>query len=89
MLTLSLEPVSGSITLFYAFVNGQRVIAEEGDETRTWSGEIPNSQVGIKTRVVGVGNASYKLTIDLPGTANDQSLEFTLTGGYHETEILI
>jgi len=88
-ITVSLEPVAGGITLFYAFVNGEKVIQEEGNKKRVWKDKIPNSQAIIKVRVVGVGRAKYKLGIDLPGTANDQSLTFSLEGGYHETEILL
>lgn len=88
-LTLTLEPVSGSITLFYAFIDGIKVIQDDGTTKRTWSGKIPDAQVKIKVRVVGIGEASYRLGIDLPGTADDQSLTLKLQGGYHETEITL
>ena len=88
-LTITLEPFAGGITMFYAFVNGNRVLADEGNKKRSWAGNIPDSQVKIKIRVVGIGNAQYKLGIDLPGTANDQNLSLNLQGGYHETEITI
>ena len=92
-LTISMEPVKGTCNSFYAFVtsDGQekRWIADDGDKKRSKSGKVSDSQVKIKTRVWGINSASYKLSIDLPGTANDQSIEFTLTDGYHEAEIHI
>jgi hypothetical protein len=86
-LTLTLEPVSGSLTLFYAFVDGVKVIQSDGTKKRTWKGEIPDKQVKIKIRVTGINNAAFKVGIDLPGTANNQSLTFQLQGGYYETDI--
>jgi len=85
--TLTLEPASGGISLFYAFINGVMVIQSDGTKKRSWSGKIPNAQVKLKIRVIGIGNASFKLGIDLPGTAEDQSLTLILNGGYYETEI--
>lgn len=88
-LTLILEPVSGGLTLFYAFVNGVKVIQADGSKKRTWSGQIPEAQVRVKIRAVGIDEATFKLGIDLPGTANDQSLTLHLQGGYYETEITL
>ncbi len=87
--TLTLEPVIGGLTMFYAFINGVIVIQSDGTKKRTWSGKIPDAQVRIKIRVVGIDNASFRLGIDLPGTADDQSLTLTLRGGYYETEITL
>ncbi|SKC16697.1 hypothetical protein [Dyadobacter psychrophilus] len=87
--TLTLEPVSGGITLFYAFVNGVKVIQADGTKKRVWSGTISIAQVRIKVRVVGIGDASFNLGIDLPGTAEDQSLTLKLQDGYYETDILL
>ncbi len=87
--TISLEPVSGGITLFYAFVNGFAVIKASGTEKATWIGKLPEIQVKLKIRVLGIDDASFKLGIDLPGTINDQSITFKLEGGYYETEITI
>jgi hypothetical protein len=87
--TLTLEPVSGGISLFYAFVNGVKVIQSDGTEERAWSGTISIAQVHIKVRVVGIGNASFKMGIDLPGTAEDQSLTLKLQDGYYETDIML
>lgn len=88
-LTLVLEPASGIINLFYAFVNGKKVIAATGDSKREWTGEIPDGEVRFKTRVTGIDDSGYKLTIDLPGNANDQKLKFNLEGGYHEFEMYL
>lgn len=87
--TLTLEPISGGITLFYAFINGIKVIQSDGTKKRKWSGKIPDAQVKIKIRVVGIDNASFKLGIDLPGTVNDQNLTLNLKGGYYETELTL
>jgi hypothetical protein len=87
--SISLEPVSGNLTLMYVFINGVKVIQADGTKKRTWSGKIPDAQVTIKVRVVGIDNASFKLSIDLPGTADDQSLTLKLQGGYYETEITL
>jgi hypothetical protein len=87
--TLTLEPVSGGLTMFYSFINGVKVIQSDGTKKTTWSGKIPDAQVRIKIRVVGIANASFKLGIDLPRTADDQSLTLQLQGGYYETEIIL
>jgi hypothetical protein len=88
-LTLTLEPVSGGLTLFYAFVNGIKVIQSDGTAKRSWTGKIPNAQVRIKVRVVGIDDACFKLGIDLPGTADDQGLTLKLNGGYYETDLTL
>ena len=87
--TLILEPSSGTINMFYAFLNGKRIIADDGTKKRQWQGEIESEEVRLKVRVTGIGSSSYKVTIDLPGTANDQKLTFQLNGGYHEFELCI
>ena len=87
--TLTLEPESGTINMFYAFLNGKRIIADEGTKKRKWEGMIESEEVSIKIRVTGIGVSKYKATIDLPGTANDQKLTFQLKGGYHEFEMHI
>jgi hypothetical protein len=87
--TLTLEPISGELTMFYAFINGVKVIQSDGTKKRTWTGKIPDAQCKIKIRVVGIDDASFKLGIDLPGTADDQNLTLKLNGGYYETEITL
>lgn len=88
-LTLKLAPVSGTIERFYAFIECKKRIADDGDEERKWSGEIADDETQIKVRVFGIGKAKYKLTLDLPGTADDQSLELSLDHGYGELELTI
>ena len=84
---VALEPLNGTINFFYAFVNGKKVIAADGKRKRQWSKKMPESEIRLKTRVIGINNALYNLTIDLPGNANDQEITFSLEGGYHEFEI--
>ncbi len=86
---LTLEPIAGGLTMFYAFINGTKLIQAEATKKRLWRGNIPTSQVKIKVRVIGIGNAQYKLGIDLPKTADDQILNLNLEGGYHEIEIIL
>jgi hypothetical protein len=87
--TLGLETVEGATTLFIAFVNGVMVISDPADKSRTWTGKIPEGPVKLQVRVTGIDNAKFKLTIDLPGVADDQSLTLQLKGGYYETEITL
>jgi len=58
-----------------------------GDQA--WSGVIPDSEIRLKIRVSGMGNARFRMEIDLPGTADDQSVIFNLTNGYYETKIYL
>lgn len=88
-LTLKLAPVDGTIERFYAFVDCNKRIAHDGHEERTWTGAIDDSGTRVKVRVFGIGNAKYRLTIDLPGTADDQRIELRLDGGYGELELTI
>ncbi len=88
-LTIKLEPTAGTIERFYAFVECKKRIADDGTSLRSWSGEIADDESTIKLRVFGIGSAKYKLTIDLPGTVADQSLELSLSGGYGELELTI
>jgi hypothetical protein len=89
ILTLKLEQVAGTINMFYAFINGKRVIADQGINPAEWTDTIPEGEVKLKVRVSGIDTASYKVTIDLPGTADDQEITFELEGGYHEFEMRI
>ncbi|MEM9458132.1 MAG: hypothetical protein AAGF11_28415 [Myxococcota bacterium] len=88
-LTLKMAPVDGTIERFYAFVDRKKRIAHDGNDERSWSGSIDDSSTAIKVRVFGIGNAKYRLTIDLPGVAADQHLELQLDGGYGELELFI
>ncbi len=88
-LTLKMAPIDGTIERFYAFVDCRKRISHDGNEERSWSGSIDDADTRIKVRVFGVGNAKYRLSIDLPGIADDQNLELRLDGGYGELELSI
>lgn len=88
-LTLKMAPVDGTIERFYAFVDCKKRISHDGDQERSWSGTIDDADTRIKLRVFGIGNARYRVTIDLPGTAHDQTLELRLDAGYGELELRI
>lgn len=88
-LTLKLTPVDGTIERFYAFVDRRKRIADDGNAERAWTGKIDDDDVKIKIRVFGVGSAKYRLTIDLPGFADDQQLELRISQGYGELELRI
>ena len=88
-LTISLKPLSGGLSLFYVFINGKKVIAAKATKKVKWTGEIPEAGTRIKITVIGTDDASFSVSIDLPGIANDQSMVFNLKGGYFETEITI
>jgi hypothetical protein len=80
---------SGAITKYYAILDGRRVIAENGNKTGKYKGDVPVAQINLKVRVFGIGNAKYTLGIDLPGTAKDQELTLQLSQGYHELDLSI
>lgn len=84
--SITMTAVAGTINQFYAFLDGKRVIAAAGTATPSFSGTI-GDHATLKVRVWGIDGAKYKLAIDLPGTADDQSLTLALTGGYHELQI--
>ena len=88
-LRIKLEPTTGTIERFYAFVECKKRIADDGDRPREWIGEIADDESTIKLRVFGIGSAKYKVTLDLPGTADDQSLELSLDQGYGELELTL
>lgn len=88
-LTLKLTPVDGTIERFYAFVDCKKRIAHDGDQERSWTGKIDDADTRIKLRVFGIGSARYRVSIDLPGTVDDQELVLRLDGGYGELELRI
>ena len=89
VLTVVLEPLTGTINRFYVFVNGERVIDANGTGPQQWTGKVPKEETRIKFRVTGIDAAQYKVKIDLPGNIHDQEIVFILDGGYHEWEIRI
>jgi hypothetical protein len=88
-LTIRLQPLSGTVERFYAFVDCKKRIAADGVETVSWTGEVADDEVVLKIRVFGMGKAKYRVSIDLPGTADDQSLDLWLDQGYGELEMRI
>jgi len=89
ILSLRLEAVSGTIERFYAFVDGKKRVVADGTAPATWVGEIEDDSVQVKIRAFGVGSAKFRLTIDLPGTLDDQALELWLDQGYGEMELVL
>ena len=88
-LTIRLQPLSGTVERFYAFVDCKKRTAADGVETVSWTGEVADDEVVLKIRVFGMGKAKYRVSIDLPGTADDQSLDLWLDQGYGELEMRI
>lgn len=88
-LTIKLQPVSGTIERFYAFIDCKKRIVADGREEPSWTGEVEDEGTQIKLRVFGVGSARYRLSIDLPGVADDQRLELALDRGYGELELTL
>jgi hypothetical protein len=88
-LNLRLRAISGTIERFYAFVDRKKRIVADGIGDATWSGDVDEDDVTVRVRVFGVGRAKYRVTIDLPGTADDQSLELWTDQGYGELELRV
>jgi hypothetical protein len=88
-LTIDMKPEAGTINRFYAFLDGVRVIHADGTAAAHYQDEVATTPVRLKVRVWGIADARYSLGIDLPGTANDQKLTLSLSGGYHELELHI
>lgn len=88
-LTIALRAVSGAINRFYAFLDGRKVIAADGTDQPSHSEAVSLAAVKLQVRVFGIGSARYELTIDLPGTADDQKLTLSLSGGYHELDLVL
>lgn len=87
-LTIGIKRVGGTLNRVLAWVNGYPVVVTDGQDG-SWTGKIPAGKVELETAVWGAGKARYVLTIDLPGTAEDQTIELTLTGGYHDAKYTI
>ncbi len=85
--TITLTPLSGSISQFVAFVNHQQAIFADGTAVRTRKVTIPDSITAFKIRVWGIGKATFGLEIDLPGTTGDVDSTFQLNNGYYELEM--
>ena len=88
-LTLRLRALSGTVERFYAFVDCKKRIIADGLGEAHWSGDVTDDEVNVKVRVFGVGRAKYRLSVDLPGVADDQNLELWTDEGYGEVELKI
>ncbi|MBX7078075.1 MAG: hypothetical protein K1X88_02740 [Nannocystaceae bacterium] len=87
-LTLRLEALSGTVERFYAFVDCKKRIIADGIGPASWTGDV-DDEVNLRVRVFAVGRAKYRLTIDLPGVADDQRLDLWTDHGYGEVEMRI
>jgi hypothetical protein len=87
-LKLSVSASTGTFNRFLAWINGVNVINTDGQD-KDWEGIIGSDKAHVHVRAWGIGAAKYTVGIDLPGTADDQELECTLSKGFHETEITI
>lgn len=88
VLTVVLEPLTGTINRVYVFVNGTKVIDADGTSPQQWTGKVPEEEIRIKFRVTGIDAAQYNVKINLSGNIQNQAT-ITLDGGYHEWEIRI
>jgi len=88
-MNLRLRAISGTIERFYAFVDGKKRIVADGLGDATWSGDVDDDEIVVRVRVFGVGRAKYRLSLDLPGVADDQNLELWTDQGYGEMELKI
>lgn len=87
-MTIELEATAGTVERFYAWVDGEKRIANDATRKRSWTGMVGDF-ARVKVRVFGMGRARYKLSVDLPGTAEDQMLELGLDRGYSEAELVL
>lgn len=87
-ISLEIKPIEGGLNKFIAFVGNKKVISGSANKERAWSGEV-DDKVHLRVLVFGIENAKYEVTIDLPGTADDQKIVFKLNSGFHEAEFTI
>ena len=88
-LTLRLRALSGTVERFYAFVDRKKRIIADGLGEARWSGDVDDDEIAVKVRVFAVGRAKYRLSVDLPGVADDQNLELSTDHGYGEVQLRI
>ncbi len=83
-LKLIIEPVSGTHNYFVVKVD--KAIVLNGEATKMeYENDISDKPVEIYASSLGIGTGpKYKLTIDLPGTAEDHSNTYILKKGFHE-----
>ncbi|MEQ8882310.1 MAG: hypothetical protein RLQ12_21895 [Cyclobacteriaceae bacterium] len=87
-ITITVEPVAGSFNLFVIILNGKAVKITEGSKAE-YAGDLPEGDITIRTRASGMGQAKYKVTIDLPGEDRDVTANHKLDRGYDEQEFKI
>jgi hypothetical protein len=85
-LEITLEPKVGQIHDFSAVVEGVERISGDGSQRRSWSGEIGDGKVKVTVWTTGVPASQFLLTVDLPGTANDFAVKYTLSSPLHRVE---
>ena len=88
-LSIRLTPLSGTVERFYAFVDCKKRIVADGLGEARWSGDVDDDEITLRVRVFAVGRAKYRLSVDLPGVADDQNLELWTDDGYGEVELKI
>lgn len=88
-LTLRLRALSGTVERFYAFVDCKKRIVADGLGEARWSGDVDDDEIKLRVRVFAVGRAKYRMSVDLPGVADDQNLELWTDDGYGEVELKI
>ena len=79
----------GSINRFIVSVDGKIVISAEGSKGGTWKGSVGDAHVSIKARVMGVDDADYDFTLSLADSIDEQTVTFSLSGGFHEFELIV
>lgn len=85
-MNISLKCTAGAINMFWAWVDDKKVISDDGTQERKWEGDV-GEKVHITVRVAGIGQAKYQFSINLPDTINNQKMEFSLKGGYHDFKL--
>lgn len=85
-LQITLEPKTGHIHDFSAIVEGVERISGDGSQRRTWCGEVSGAKVKVTVWTTGVPASQFVLTVDLPGTANDFAVKYTLSSTLHKVE---
>jgi hypothetical protein len=83
---ITLEPKVGQILDFSAIVGGVERISGDGSTKRSWSGEIADAKVKVTVWTTGVPGSQFVLTVDLPGTASDFAVKYTLSSPLHKVE---
>lgn len=84
--TITLDPKSGTINQFYAYVDGVAVIGDSGKQKRIWSGPVGDSNVLFKIQAYGIHGSTYTCEIKCSGSSGVPQHLRTLDGGKNEFE---